>query len=586
MSLTEKTAELDADGSAFDVQRPDVDGWRKFYDVDPQGLNRVIPVAWTIGVVGFAFIVERVVELVVLGGCLCVGNMMLGTIAHRLKSVAAYHRLEWARMACNVTIECALITLYAAQAPIWLLALPGALAFPFIWRGRALLAAELLHLIVLTSAMVASGATVGAVLVMLSTYGLCAGIATHLMGKLRGLLAQRDEAFRYALALQRDQLHQDVAQQRRAALASAGQLAAGIAHEVNNPLFAVLGNLAFVQDRWRTIGHRFGAKTELEVGEALDDTRHAATSIGSIIKSMTEFSRSKAEQAQLIEELAGVVGDAVKMVRPLLSEGVELTCELNECPVVLANPSGITQIVVNLVKNANDAVSRSGHQARRICVRTHADLLARAVIEVSDTGAGIAAEDMTSIFTPFFTTSPGRGSGLGLPIVHELVEALGARIDVTSSPGEGSTFSVCIPSARREENAHHDDEDPQASASGAGLRILVIDDDADVARMLVRLIADMDTVSAPNATKARELLRTDPAFDAVLCDVVMPGESGIELFQQLVESEPEYAERWIFMSGGALEPSEKLFLEESSSRLLFKPVVAAELREAILSVQL
>jgi len=193
-------------------------------------------------------------------------------------------------------------------------------------------------------------------------------------------------------------------------------------------------------------------------------------------------------------------------------------------------------------------------------------LLARAVIEVSDTGAGIAAEDMTSIFTPFFTTSPGRGSGLGLPIVHELVEALGARIDVTSSPGEGSTFSVCIPSARREENAHHDDE--------------------DVARMLVRLIADMDTVSAPNATKARELLRTDPAFDAVLCDVVMPGESGIELFQQLVESEPEYAERWIFMSGGALEPSEKLFLEESSSRLLFKPVVAAELREAILSVQL
>jgi len=386
------------------------------------------------------------------------------------------------------------------------------------------------------------------------------------MGKLRGLLAQRDEAFRYALALQRDQLHQDVAQQRRAARASAGPLAAGIAQEVNNPLFAVLGNLAFVQDRWRTIGHRFGAKTELEVGEALDDTRHAATSIGSIIKSMTEFSRSKAEQAQLIEELAGVVGDAVKMVRPLLSEGVELTCELNECPVVLANPSGITQIVVNLVKNANDAVSRSGHQARRICVRTHADLLARAVIEVSDTGAGIAAEDMTSIFTPFFTTSPGRGSGLGLPIVHELVEALGARIDVTSSPGEGSTFSVCIPSARREENAHHDDE--------------------DVARMLVRLIADMDTVSAPNATKARELLRTDPAFDAVLCDVVMPGESGIELFQQLVESEPEYAERWIFMSGGALEPSEKLFLEESSSRLLFKPVVAAELREAILSVQL
>jgi len=200
------------------------------------------------------------------------------------------------------------------------------------------------------------------------------------------------------------------------------------------------------------------------------------------------------------------------------------------------------------------------------------------VLAVRDTGTGIAPEDLPRIFDPFFTTRPGgTGSGLGLAVSHGIVTALGGTIEVESVPGCGSTFRVTLPVAA----AAPAPEAVPAPAPPRRARVLVIDDEPLVARSLARLLGKAHEVTTLSA--AAEVLRRardGETWDVVLCDLMMPGMSGMDLEAELATARPDLLPRILYLTGGAFTERSRAFLAAGRPHL-GKPVDAAELRAAV-----
>jgi CheY-like chemotaxis protein len=199
------------------------------------------------------------------------------------------------------------------------------------------------------------------------------------------------------------------------------------------------------------------------------------------------------------------------------------------------------------------------------------------VVEVSDTGCGIAPEHLGRIFDPFFTTKPvGSGTGLGLSICHSIVTELSGSIDVRSSPGHGTTFTVSLP---RCEQALVRSSSIRPILPRVFGRVLVVDDDQLVSEAVELILADDYQVQlAKGADDAMRLLRAGERFDAVVCDLMMPGMSGIELYYEIENEFPALAERVLFATGGAFTRPAQSFVERMGTRVITKPFSSEELR--------
>jgi CheY-like chemotaxis protein len=239
-------------------------------------------------------------------------------------------------------------------------------------------------------------------------------------------------------------------------------------------------------------------------------------------------------------------------------------------------------VFVNLLINAAQAITDPIAERNEIRVRCSTNEAGCALIEVSDTGRGIAPENMSRIFEPFFTTKPvGVGTGLGLSICHGIVTQLGGEIQVESRLGRGSTFRVLLPpcdDAARLGGRERRGEEPPGSRG----RVLVIDDEPMVGAAVARTLAphhDVTTVSTARA--ALEHLEADPRFDVVLCDLMMPGMTGMELHARLSASAPALTERMIFLTGGAFTPHAREFLDRVPNPRLEKPFESEALRSVV-----
>jgi len=206
----------------------------------------------------------------------------------------------------------------------------------------------------------------------------------------------------------------------------------------------------------------------------------------------------------------------------------------------------------------------------------------RVVVEVRDTGSGMSPEAVARLFTPFFTTKPpGRGTGLGLAICHRIVTSLGGEITVESAPGAGSTLRVHLPPARPSESgAAHGPS--AATASPRRGRILVVDDEPLILSAIRRSLGtEHEVVTATQAVQALDRITAGERFDVVLCDLLMPNMTGMDLHARLVSAAPDQAEKMIFLTGGAFALRARTFLEQSRNLWIEKPFDPAALRNLI-----
>ncbi len=260
------------------------------------------------------------------------------------------------------------------------------------------------------------------------------------------------------------------------------------------------------------------------------------------------------------------------MARNEIRHRAKLVKDLQPVPDVGGNEGKLSQVFLNLLVNAAQAIPEGAAHENEIRLSCRTGPGGEAIVEVADTGVGIPEELLGRIFDPFFTTKPiGVGTGLGLSICQNIVRAHGGSIEVCSQAGEGSKFVVSLPPA---------DETLAEAAGDAGSvsrsprkRLLIVDDEVNVCAALRRaLAAHHDVVAITSAREALSRLLSGEAFDLVLCDVMMPEMTGEELHAELERLRPGVAGKIAFMTGGAFSPEARAFLDRVANRRIDKPV--------------
>src|SRR5713101_4765529 len=353
-------------------------------------------------------------------------------------------------------------------------------------------------------------------------------------------------------------------------MSAIGQLIAGVAHDLNNPLASVVGFSDFLAE---------AGEVPPRLAEPLQVIRQEAERAANIVKNLLTFAR-KQEAERRRNPFRPVLESTLALLRnQLMAFKVEASLLVEAgVPDVEMIPNQIAQVFVNLVNNAAQAIAttgRSGHV--RITARKWLDGVA---VTVSDDGPGISGEIAAHVFEPFFTTkSEGEGTGLGLSICQGIVKEHGGRITLESSPGAGATFTVELPGAPRQSKSQ---EAPAALAPGTPLRILIVDDEPHILHYMRATLESwghrVDVASDGSQALKRAL--TQP-FDVIICDLRMPRLGGREMFQNLVRLHPGVAERIIFATGDTVRGDTLQFLESLGRPYLHKPFTLAELRSVL-----
>jgi CheY-like chemotaxis protein len=231
--------------------------------------------------------------------------------------------------------------------------------------------------------------------------------------------------------------------------------------------------------------------------------------------------------------------------------------------------------------NATQALREDRGDENEIKITTRVDG-GNVVIEIADTGTGIAPDVMKRLFTPFVTTKPvGVGTGLGLSICHRIVTGFGGAIRVESEVGKGTAFHISLPVAEQPLPATNQLAPPSSTARRRG-RVLVIDDEPLVARVVTRALKDAhEVIGLERATDAVELLRSGQRFDVILCDLMMPQMSGVDFYHEISQQAPDQAKVVVFLTGGAFTPRARRFLDEVPNRRLEKPFGPEQLRSLV-----
>jgi two-component system, NtrC family, sensor kinase len=230
-------------------------------------------------------------------------------------------------------------------------------------------------------------------------------------------------------------------------LAALGALSASVAHEINNPLSYVCGNLEFASDELVRLTAVQGVPQLDELRAALDEARHGADRVQSIVRGLKAFSRADSDSSELLD-VRSVVSLSIKMALNQIRLRAQLVQDLAPVPLVQASSARLGQVFLNLLVNAVQSIPEGHPDLNRITVSTRTDARGWAVVEFADSGCGIAPEIRRHLFEPFFTTKPiGEGTGLGLSICHGIVSAIGGEIEVDSEVGRGSCFRVLLPGA-------------------------------------------------------------------------------------------------------------------------------------------
>ncbi len=412
----------------------------------------------------------------------------------------------------------------------------------------------------------------------------------------------RTMADQLAIAIENARLHEDLQAQLDALqaaqarlvqsekLAAIGELVAGVAHELNNPLTSIIG---FAQ-----LLHY--SDVSAEARHDLDKIVAQAQRAAGIVRSLLDFARQRPPERKPVQ-----INDVLDATLDLLAyelrtHNVDWTTHFaSDLPLTMADPHQLQQVFVNLVHNARQAMS-AAHAGGHLTITTElasstfinrmssgyrrSEAAPVIRITIQDDGPGIPPHVLPRIFDPFFTTKPpGEGTGLGLSVCHGIVSEHSGHIWAESEPGQGTTFFVELPVVAPEVPRRPSAADWVRQAVSTGtIRILVVDDEVEILEMLVRVLQregyQVDAVRDGETALAR---LAETRYDLILCDVRMPGVDGPEIYRRVKAQEPELAQCIIFTTGDTISPATHRFLEEINASYLSKPFELADLIEKV-----
>jgi two-component system NtrC family sensor kinase len=357
-------------------------------------------------------------------------------------------------------------------------------------------------------------------------------------------------------------------------LSAIGQLIAGIAHDLNNPLASVVGFADFLSE---------ARDVPPGLREPLAVIREEAERASNIVKNLLGFARKQDRQRRPVM-LAPLIESTISLLRnQLLAYHVDAAVSLEpDLPMVSLEPNQMQQVLVNLINNAAQAIASTGRPGT-VTIRVRR-LLDGVAIDVADDGPGMGRELAEQVFEPFFTTKgEGEGTGLGLSISQGIVKEHGGRITLTTREGEGATFTIQLPcgdTSEREEPARAAVRDPAAR-----LRVLVVDDEPHILHYMRATLEAWGHDVAVAGDGAEGLrLATAGRFDLIISDLRMPRLGGREFFEELRRVDPVAAPRVVFSTGDTVRGDTLEFLENLERPYLHKPFSLAELRSLLATV--
>jgi PAS domain S-box-containing protein len=356
-------------------------------------------------------------------------------------------------------------------------------------------------------------------------------------------------------------------------LASLGMMAAGVAHEINNPLAVI----ALAAD---ALHSRVGPDETALVAEV----RRGIDRISAIVRDLRFFGRDDDEVAGPVDLRAAIDG-AERLVAHELRPRATLVREYGELPAVMGVLRHIEQVFVNLLLNAAHALEAKTEGT--IVVRAEA-LAEHVVVMIEDDGPGISKDVLALIFEPFFTTRGALGgTGLGLSICRDMIVRSGGELVARSELGKGTTMELKLLRAKSDapRSVPAAPPSPEQLTLPKSLRVLVVDDEPLIVRSLKVMLSRHVTVTCETiAERALELILADPPFDVIVCDVMMPGLTGADLHERVLRERPGREARFVFITGGIYTVRTRDYFERIPNAKLAKPFGKAELLAAIEAV--
>lgn len=370
-------------------------------------------------------------------------------------------------------------------------------------------------------------------------------------------------------------------------LTSLGQLAAGMAHEINNPAAYEMANLQHGRELLAEHRQRLQSGGFDQLGDQLSRVLSEATDglqrIHAIVSDLGLFSRGADEGDEAVD-LNAVVHAVVNITTRQVAARADLELDLAPLPQIAGSRSRITQILLNLLLNAAQACPIESKHRHRIRIRTRRT---ERCIEVSvhDDGEGIAPEIKTRIFEPFFTTRPpGQGVGLGLAVSRQLARSMRGQIAFESKLGGGSQFVFTLPLSAAPQHDCPSSGQITAAAVARPLVLLVDDEDAIRKALTRALYRTCDVEAVASADAAMVLLGSGLTPELIVSDLLLPGMSGADLHRFVQRQRPELLRRLLFLTGGAVSPDARDFVRDHLDTVLAKPVDMQRLKSIITRV--
>jgi signal transduction histidine kinase/CheY-like chemotaxis protein len=351
-------------------------------------------------------------------------------------------------------------------------------------------------------------------------------------------------------------------------IASVSTFAASIAHELNNPLAVAVANVELIEDAVHPHG---------ELVEMFRDSREALARMQAIIRGLKTFTGSELGRVEQVD-VEGVLESAITVANHEILRRARLVRDFVPLPAVQASKAQLGHVFVNLLVNAAHAIEMGAVDRNEIRIATRVGPGSHIAVEIADSGVGIARENRGRIFEPFFTTKPiGQGVGLGLAVCRNVVRSFGGEISFCSA-SRGTVFRVSLPIAGPAVTI----APVRTAVEEISSRVLVVDDEVLFTNALRRLLAPTHELTIVNSAEAAlALFDGGGRFDAVLCDLMMPGIGGVGLYERVFVMAPEQARRFIFITGGASNLAAQRFLDGLTLPWFEKPCDFRQLRAVI-----